>query len=192
MDLVKKATPELRGYLATQKYVLERQKDYPLAELPIDPDAEHHLQRVKTDPNAKKPQAVVAVKGKRGGAPRQIPKGSTCAFPTASERQGAESREFEEGELVCLQNEAETSKELAVYLRTEGSQHVVKTGDADQLYVVWWRIGKYTAEQMPGFMSSFYSTIGLSNQPPSAPGVGGKGKSRRHKLKSKKRITRRR
>lgn len=158
----------------------------------------------------------------RGGAPRPIPDGATCVFPTASEREGTEPREFEEGELVCVQHESGTTKELAVYLRTEGSQHIVKTGDADTLAVIWWRVGKYRAPT-PSWMS-WLSGTGAAGQgvgtgtvsfpylfssspygqggPPTHPDgslsmlgkSGGKGRSQRRKpkRKSKARVTRRR
>jgi len=148
----------------------------------------------------------------QGGALRAVPPGGTCTFPTASERQGTESREFEEGELVCLQNEAGTGKELAVYLRTEGNQHNVKTGDADNLSVIWWRVGRYSSQSYStSFMNSFYSTLGLSNQAPTGTGAAGQGmgsgtqsepylfpsrpspagKGRSRRLRSKPRTTRR-
>ena len=123
----------------------------------------------------KSKRALRRRKTRRGGG--EVGPGMVCTFPSQAEKDaGQETREFEEGEIVCFGGEGGKTHVTATYLRTDTTgKHVVKIRDEypDGHAVPWWNVGKYT--QVPASSGTFtFDDAAFNTAFTSALGTGGR------------------
>lgn len=147
----------------------------------------------------------------RGGYP--VPPGVVCTFPTQAEKDaGVETREFEDGEVVCVGTPTSPVQMSGTYLRSDTTgasvRHFVKIHDQypDGHSLPWYNLGKYSrpassnsgAFDVAAFNAGFDSVLGTGaagqgmgtgtqSGPLLAASPAGQGRR-----KTKKRVTRRR
>ncbi len=118
-------------------------------------------------------------KTRRGGG--EVRPGMVCTFPSQAEKDaGEETREFEEGEVVCFGGQGGKNHVTATYLRTDTTgdvvKHVVKIRDEypEGHSVPWWNVGKYT--QAPASSGAFtFDDVAFNTAFTSALGTGAAG-----------------
>lgn len=112
---------------------------------------------------------------RRGGGP--IPAGAVCTYPTQAERDaGTETREFEEGEVVCVRSGTTSAQTTGAYVESTGSgaglKHKVKiTAFPTPLSYPWWNVGKYTPP--PGSTTALPLMFSFNQMP--GTGAAGQG-----------------
>lgn len=166
MELLAKATPAQRAQIQTQRDLVNYQFRHPPRELPIDPDAKRDLTSEEAQKHAKSQSGKSRrtrrqTRRRRGGGP-------TCVYPSQADREGTETREFEEGEVVCIRSETAkgTTESRGSYLRSNDKpailRHIIKVKDfPNGLSVLWWNVGKYTQSfNEAAFSSGFAEGLG--------------------------------